>query len=395
MFLETLSKAVDKMVETSHPKYTYLKRGVYYFCKAVPVDLIHYYTKDRVVQSLRTKSRTKARHASLTLAVRLEDYWLSLRLKKAEVPAAHLLKAVPSQNPNSVLPTIQDALELYLRVKGRNKRKTFFTHCNRSVNYVEECLGCRSLDQYSSADAASLRDWLRKRGLSTSSIQRNFSNVKALVNFCIKELGLDCGNAFTGVYLASDEESQQRQPLSSEQIKRVQQRCYEIDDDMRWLAALISDTGMRLAEAAGLFVEDIKIDCPFPHVSLKAHSSRPLKTKSSQRTIPLVGASLWAAKQIRASAGGVFCFPRYTDDEVCKSNSASAAMNKWLKTVVGDAAVIHGLRHSFRDRLRALEAPNDLIDQLGGWSLQSVGQSYGRGYPLENTSKWMQKIALQ
>ena len=153
------------MVETSYPKYTYLKRGVYYFCKAVPVDLIHYYTKDRVVQSLRTKSRTKARHASVTLAVKLEDYWLSLRLKKAEVPAAHLLKVVPSQNPNSVLPTIQDALELYLRVKRRNKRKTFFTHCNRSVHYVEECLGCRSLDQYSSADAASFRDWLRKRGV--------------------------------------------------------------------------------------------------------------------------------------------------------------------------------------------------------------------------------------
>ena len=83
MFLGTLSKAVDEMVETSHPKYTYLKRGVYYFCKAVPVDLTHYYTKDRVVQSLRTKSRTKACHASLTLAIRLEDYWLSLRLKKA------------------------------------------------------------------------------------------------------------------------------------------------------------------------------------------------------------------------------------------------------------------------------------------------------------------------
>ena len=90
----------------------------------------------------------------------------------------------------------------------------------------------------------------------------------------------------------------------------------------------------------------------------------------------------------------MFCFPRYTDDEVCKSNSASAAMNKWLKTVAGDAAVIHGFRHSFRDRLRALEAAHDLIDQIGGWSLQSVGQSYGRGYPLENTSKWMQKIAL-
>ena len=68
-------------------------------------------------------------------------------------------------------------------------------------------------------------------------------------------------------------------------------------------------------------------------------------------------------------------------------------MNKWLKTVAGDAAVIHGFRHSFRDRLRALEAPNDLIDQLGGWSLQSVGQSYGKGYPLKITTKWMNRIA--
>ena len=135
---------------------------------------------------------------------------------------------------------------------------------------MEECLGCRSLDQYSSADAAFLRDWLRKRGLSTSSIQRNFSNVKALVNFCIKEVGLNCRNAFAGVYLASDEELQQRQPLSSEQIRRVQQPCYEIND-VRWLVALISDIGMRLAEAAGLLAEDIKIDCPLPHVSLKAH----------------------------------------------------------------------------------------------------------------------------
>ena len=34
-------------------------------------------------------------------------------------------------------------------------------------------------------------------------------------------------------------------------IRRIQQSCLEHDDDMRWLIALISDTGMRLAEAAG------------------------------------------------------------------------------------------------------------------------------------------------
>ena len=54
--------------------------------------------------------------------------------------------------------------------------------------------------------------------------------------------------------------------------------------------------------------------------------------------------------------------------------------------------MIHGLRHTFRDRLRAVEAPLDMIDQLGGWSLQSVGQGYGDGYSIEKLSEWMQKI---
>jgi len=41
---------------------------------------------------------------------------------------------------------------------------------------------------------------------------------------------------------------------------------------------------------------------------------------------------------------------------------------------------VHGMRHAFRDRLRTVNAPMDMIDQLGGWSLQSVGQGYGDGY---------------
>ena len=125
------------------------------------------------------------------------------------------------------------------------------------------------------------------------------------------------------------------------------------------------------------------------------HAIRRLKTVSSERVIPLVGASLWAAQRINESGNSEYCFPRYCSDSVCNSNSASAAINKWIKTIAGSDAVIHGLRHSFRDRLRAAEAPSELIDQLGGWSLQSVGQSYGNGYALENLSSWMEKIVIR
>ena len=74
------------------------------------------------------------------------------------------------------------------------------------------------------------------------------------------------------------------------------------------------------------------------------------------------------------------------------ANSASAALNKWLKKVISDYVVVHGLRHSLRDRLRAVECPSDIIDQIGGWSSSSVGASYGKGYELPVLAKWMKMM---
>ena len=57
-------------------------------------------------------------------------------------------------------------------------------------------------------------------------------------------------------------------------------------------------------------------------------------------------------------------------------------MTEMLKPRVPDNCVIHSFRHSMRDRLRAVECPADIIDAIGGWSTDGVGQSYGRGYDL-------------
>jgi hypothetical protein len=217
------------MVGTFNPKYTYTKRGIYYFSKDVPADLRHHYTKLRIVQSLRTKSSTRAKHAAQSLVTRLEDYWFNLRLKEAQIPASHLLRQAPSKDRDLSIPTIVEALELYQRVKGEGRVKTFFSHSSRSINYLTECLGCRPLNQYSSADAGAYRDWLRNRELSNASVQRNFTIIKAVVNFTIQELGLECRNAFAGVYLAPDDNKTKRQPLSAGQIAVLQRNCYQAE----------------------------------------------------------------------------------------------------------------------------------------------------------------------
>ena len=166
-----------------------------------------------------------------------------------------------------------------------------------------------------------------------------------------------------------------------------------IDDEARWLVALISDTGMRLSEAAGLHINDIKLDCEIPHLDLKAHAWRGLKTRGSQRQIPLVGASLWAARRVKASnTNSPYAFPRYTSAKGTNANSASAAINKWLRPRVPDGCVIHSFRHSMRDRLRAVQCPSDMIDQIGGWATAGVGQKYGEGYSLKNAMSKMEEL---
>ena len=69
--------------------------------------------------------------------------------------------------------------------------------------------------------------------------------------------------------------------------------------------------------------------------------------------------------------------------------SASAPLNKWLKAHVSGDVVVHSLRHAMRDRLRAVECPADIIDQIGGWSRKGVGESYGRGYQVEQLWGWL------
>src|SRR6056300_200784 len=366
-------------MQYTNPKYTYRKGGVFYFSKQVPSDVRSYYSKTRIVLCLRTKSSAQALQASKAVLAKLEDYWLKLRIKDLDVPASHLLNE--SLSVTAGMPTIEDALNLYLDLKGVGRGELFFRAARRNVRYLVTALGLRSLDKYSTTDASKFREWLiKEQKISTSSVGRVFASIKAIKNFAINELGLEIKNAFAGVYIPPSD-AQKRHAISIEDIRKIQAECYKQDDELRHIVALISDTGMRLAEAVGLHQDDLILDADVPHVIVREHAWRPLNTATSHRLIPLVGASLWAAQRIKQN-GSNYAFPRYTYGIKCNSNSASAALNKWIKQVAGSGNVIHGFRHSFRDRLRAVSAPIDMVDQLGGWSLQSVGQGYGDGYQL-------------
>ena len=328
-----------KMTCKTRPSHLRNRDGIYHFIRRIPAYLRSHYRSDRICLSLRTKSAAITCRAADSIFQRLDDYWSGLRLQKMDVPALHLLISNDDNKHDS--PTLKEAVDAYLLLKGGFTNPVFARTARRNGRYVIAALGNRPITAYSSADAAKFRDYLFENGLSLGSVRRIFGSVRSIINLVMREQGIEGANAFARTYMPERNGQKERLPIPSVALSVLQQNCKDKDDEARWLIALISDTGMRLAEAAGLAMNDIYIDEELPHVSIRTHSWRRLKTKSSERLVPLVGASLWAAKRLHQS-GGAFALPRYCNEQGCNANSASAALNEWMKGIIGNEYVIHG-----------------------------------------------------
>ena len=230
------------------PNHLLNRDGSYYFVRRVPNDLKNLYAVKRLCFSLKTKSYSSAIRMIKSVSQRLEDYWFGVRLQNMNVPAMHLIKT-DSDNDNG--PNIIDALQLYLKLKGVNKNKTFLRTAHRNVEYIIKVLGNKSIQSYSSLEAGKFRDWLIEQGMSNSTVKRVFSSVRAIINLSISEHGLNIVNPFSKVYLPSID-NELRMSIPMDKIRLIHGYCRQMDDEPRWLISLLSDSGMRLSEALGL-----------------------------------------------------------------------------------------------------------------------------------------------
>lgn len=55
--------------------------------------------------------------------------------------------------------------------------------------------------------------------------------------------------------------------------------------------------------------------------------------------------------------------------------------------------LVYSLRHTFKDRLKDIGAPEEPIDGL--MEHKEKGPQYGRGHRLEQMHEWLQKVAYQ
>ena len=155
---------------TQRAKYLFKKRGVYYFERRVPAELLAHYSSPKIVKSLKTKNLSLANKLARQLADKLDDHWALLRgdLFSSMIVGNQTFVIAPPVKKSSM--TIQDALSEYLRHKGQGKGDRFKRYAERSVGYLIQFAGSKSLTDYTRADANTLRDALIDRGLVASSM---------------------------------------------------------------------------------------------------------------------------------------------------------------------------------------------------------------------------------
>ncbi len=138
------------------------------------------------------------------------------------------------------------------------------------------------INGYTRNVALLFRDSLLKREVSHNTVGRNFECIRAIWNFAFRENDVNDPNPFANMNYGNGAAAVKRMPIPVDDIRRIQQLCYQKDDDIRWLIALSSNTGMRLAEAAGLAKRHVFLNTDVPYVRLCERPWRTLKTRSSE-----------------------------------------------------------------------------------------------------------------
>ena len=424
----------------------YINNGRPYFQRAVPADLRERVGKSKISIALKPENghiavqcqRLSERYAALFKAMRSDSSLTSNEVKKAatallasfglkpgdgnyETPMprghegtfnaqAHLeefeyateldfdrrdpvaTKAYEMlRKPMPVLLT--EAFAVYLDNHSQGHEAAFKQSQEQHWDKFVALTGDIALTSLTRDHAKAYRDHRLNTGVKAATVKREINTLAAIVNKAFAELTINQKNPFANltIHKTDTNTSTEKQPYSREEITKLLSQARALNDERRRIVIVLALTGARLAEIVGLRRQDV--DLSGKSIRIVPHPSRSLKTPSSQRAIPLLPPAHAALKAQLSEHADDFVFPTYGGKKDVKSNSTSAALNKWAKTIVSAPnRTMHSFRHALRDQLRAANCPDAVSKAIGGWSEgNDVSSSYGLGYELEVKREWLTK----
>ena len=258
----------------------------------------------------------------------------------------------------------------------------------RSFNEFIKVIGDKDLHQIERKDILDFHRWLMEqiaKGKNADTANKKMRHVKDILRTVsnANEIPFDEDVLFARIRFKLDTKS--RPPFEANYVQETLLPSLNgLNEDARMLVYAMADTGARESELVGLDKSDIFLNGEVPYIWIRAKEKRSLKTKHSDRQIPLVGTALYAFQKMPNG------FTRYKE-----ADSISGLINKYftnnnLRPTKEHS--LYSLRHTFKDRLRDIQAPEEIIDQLMGHKIDKP--RYGRGHLLKTSHEWLQKIAF-
>lgn len=237
-------------------------------------------------------------------------------------------------------------------------------------------------------DAQALRKYWQQRidagEVRINSANRQIRQLSGLYSVVKDYHQVDGPSIFERIRIPGGEEGK-RIPFDPDFVQKhylAEGQFADLNPEVRRIIYLCIETGVRLSEACALDRTTIHLDTPVPYIDIQA-VNRTTKTKESVRQIPLVGVALLA---MQAQPDG---FPRFRDnsDVACALISKAIGARKLRPGGAGQS--LYSMRHTIVDRLKAVEAPKDIEEDILGHK-----HMYGSGTTLEHKHRWLQKIAF-
>ncbi|MCC8936870.1 integrase [Bradyrhizobium sp. Arg68] len=432
----------------SEPQYLTIRHGVWHFLRRVPVEYEHLDTRGNVKLSTKIKVAAdrkgiKAGQVAARMNGTLEAYWRGLADQKtaeakqtyldavklarslgldyqtpsvgASAPIDEVLRRIETlilggmldnpalsraamgalEKPPIMLSQLYDEYEITQKLAiskmSPDQLRKWKTAKKRAVEILIEQRGDKALHELTRSDALAFADWWEERviseGIGAGTANKNISHIGGMIRAVNKRLKLGLDDVFAGTRIEGGRDGQ-RAPFSTEFIRDTilaPGKLDDLNDEARDVVYVVMETGARPSEIVNLTEARIVLDAEVPYIRIQAEG-RVLKTSHSERDIPLVGHALEAMKRHRQG------FPRYFD----KGSSLSATLMKHFDKhmlLPTDKHKIYSFRHSFKDRLKAVEAPEELIDEMMGHRIDKP--QYGDGYGLKLKLKYLNAIALK
>ena len=289
-----------------------------------------------------------------------------------------------------------DAFEIYMRERSVSNRKRFTSTATRNFNAFITQFGDLHLDELRHFHATQYRDAQIARGLNPTSVRKHFNTLNAVLNLAFKHLDIDRLSPFRGLYIAGvGDVKRYMRTITPELLLEVKHLLLVRRTPYKLVALVQLNTGMRLSEPIFARREDLILKHEIPHIWVRKNALSDRKTKSSIRAIPLVGASLDAAKELDKIAErerSEWLVPRYAHDN--GNTSCSAIINKYLRDLEFRS---HMFRHGLIDRLKSCnDIPTRLAESITGHSSGgSDFNTYGTvGYTLEQKLEVLKRIKV-